>query len=467
MSHAILCSDSSMITRLTCIAVIASAWVIFVANQAAMAQEIASAPFSDRVLADSDTTDFLDTAIPLEPMEEMLFGYDDGFVLAVPSNRSLSSESSKFELKMNGWGQLRHTVFNSEVGGGDLNQFQLKRARIIGSGFAFTRDFRYYIQLDGRSSSGDSLRLLDYKLTYDVGHHALGWNRGRFGIKTGKYKMPFHFSRWLSGREFEFADRSMASTFFDVNRSLAFGVYGKTENRSVPLHWETAIFNGLVTGGAETGSSGSLDNNFAFSARVYAYPHGDWGKHELADFDCHETLATRFGAGFATTTADRSGQTEFGTFRVVDTGSTLASMLPLRVNAFDVSLYSLDASFKYRGWSGTAEYYFRSIGAIQGASIPDLFDHGCWFQLSRFIVPGKFQLMTRWSRVVGNSGTLGVTDQSSDEIAWGGAWYFREQHARFTFDVTRLDGAPINSSALDVTPGSDGLLFRSQIQFAF
>lgn len=400
-------------------------------------------------------------------LEPVLFGYDDGFVLAAPAIQDLSSESSKFQLKINGWGQLRQTVFDSEDPAGDLNQFQLVRARIIGSGFAFTQDFRYYIQIDGRSSSGDSLRLLDYYLTYDLGHHAFGWNRGRFGFKTGRYKMPFHLSRWLSGREFEFADRSVASTYFDVNRSLAWGLYGQTENRFIPLHWETAIFNGLVTGGAETGSSGSLDNNFAFSGRVYAFPIGDWGSGELADFEHHRCLATRVGAGFASTSVDRAGSTEFSAFRVVDSGETLESLLPASVSTFDASLFSIDTSFKYRGWSGTAEVYFRNIGDFDNAVVPDLFDHGYWLQLSKFVVPGKFQLISRWSRVVGNSGSLGMNNMSADEISGGFVWYFRGQHAKFTLDATRLNGAPIDSSALDITPGATGTLVRSQIQFAF
>ena len=83
------------------------------------------------------------------------------------------------------------------------------------------------------------------------------------------------------------------------------------------------------------------------------------------------------------------------------------------------------------------------------------------------MVPEKLQLLTRWSRVVGDSGTLGVTDQSTDEVAGGLAWYFRDNHAKLVADVTHLDGAPINSSALDVTPGDRGWLYRTQIQFSF
>ena len=59
---------------------------------------------------------------------------------------------------------------------------------------------------------------------------------------------------------FELADRAMASMYFDVNRSLAWGLYGQDDRWRVPLNWEVAIFNGIVTGGAETGSSGTLDD---------------------------------------------------------------------------------------------------------------------------------------------------------------------------------------------------------------
>ena len=100
----------------------------------------------------------------------------------------------------------------------------------------------------------------------------------------------------------------------------------------MPLVWETAIFNGFVTGGAETGSSGDLDENFAYSARLYGFPIGQWGTAELADFECHDRLAMRVGCAFAATTIDRSGTTEFSAPRVVDSGNTLASILPAAVD---------------------------------------------------------------------------------------------------------------------------------------
>jgi hypothetical protein len=325
----------------------------------------------------------------------------------------------------------------------------------------------YFVQLDGRSAAGDEFRLLDYIMDFDFGHHLWGLDRGTVVFKAGKYKVPFTLSRYLSAREFQFCDRSVASMYFDVNRSLAWGMYGQAAPAAVPVEWEMALFNGLVTGGSETGSSGALDNNFAYSARLFVYPMGDWGTGALADLDWHESPATRIGAAFAGSRINRVGPTEFESIRVVDSGRCLSTLLPPSVGQYDVQMYCLDASGKYRGWSVTSEYYFRNISGFQGASIPSLFDHGFWFQVGKFVVPGTVELISRWSRVVGNSGTLGLENQSADEFAAGFVWYFRGQNAKLTFDATHLDGAPISASSLDIFPGDRGWLFRTQIQVAF
>ena len=50
----------------------------------------------------------------------------------------------------------------------DINPFQLKRGRLIFSGQAFNPDVSYFVQLDGRSSSGENMRLLDYYLSNET-----------------------------------------------------------------------------------------------------------------------------------------------------------------------------------------------------------------------------------------------------------------------------------------------------------
>ena len=288
-------------------------------------------------------------------------------MIASEPNPGIDPAKAPFLLRLNGMGQLRETWFDSQSDNPDLNQFQLIRGRLTFSGNAFTPDFRYFVQLDGRSSAGDEFRLLDYFMEFDFGRHWLALNRNALVFKAGRYKIPFTFSRFMSAREFQFADRSVASMFFDVNRSLAWGLGGQTRCWGLPFEWETSLFNGFVTGGAETGSTGTLDNNLAYSARIFAFPTGDWGTGTLADFDWHETLATRVGAGYAGTTIDRDGPTEFNMIRVVDSGNRLGTLLPGAVDEYNVNTFCVDASCKYQGWSVTSEYYFRNISGFQGA----------------------------------------------------------------------------------------------------
>lgn len=394
-------------------------------------------------------------------------GYDEGFVIASEDDLKIGKNEFPYRLKINGWGQLRNTTFNSSGVNRDLNQLQLKRARVILSGNAFSTDLSYFVQFDGRSNVSDSIRILDYYFAYDVGRRLWDATPGTFGIRTGLYKMPSSLARQLSGKELQFADRSMSSIYFDVNRSLAFGLHGNCRLLPKPIRWELAVFNGLVSGGAETGSSGTLDNNNAFSGRVESFPSGEWGPGQLADLTQHKKLATRVGAGFATTTIDRTGSTEFSSLRTVDTGAQLSTLLPASVNSYDVAQFSVDGSMKYRGLSLTAEYYFRNISGFQGGTVADLFDHGFWLQSGAFLIPRKLELLARWSRITGDTGTLGSVDQSSDEFSGGGVCYFRDQHAKLTMDATYLNGAAINSSVLDISRGDIGWLLRTQLQFSF
>ena len=451
--------------------------VSIVAERASWEQELRPTSSLNQPVDDTrgesglDAIDTGGTSPSLQPLpswlEEVNVGYNRGFVIASEPDPGLDTSGVPFLLRLNGFGQLRETRFDSRSGNPDLNQFQLIRGRLTFSGNAFTPDFRYFIQLDGRSSAGDEFRLLDYFMEFDLGRNWLDLNRNALVFKTGRYKVPFSFARFMSSREFQFSDRSMGSMYFDLNRSMAWGLGGRSQWRGMPLIWETSLYNGFVTGGAETGSFGALDDNFAFSARIFAFPMGDWGAGTLADFDWHETLATRVGAAYAGTTIGREGSTEFNMIRVVDSGNRLGNLLPDAVDEYHVDTFCVDASCKYRGWSATSEYYFRNISGFQGAELPGLFDHGFWLQVGKFVVPRKLELLSRWSRVVGTSGTLGVDHQSADELAGGCVWYFRDQHAKLTVDATWLNGAPINSSALDISAGAIGWLVRTQIQFAF
>ena len=99
--------------------------------------------------------------------------------------------------------------------------------------------------------------------------------------------------------------------------------------------------------------------------------------------------------------------------------------------------------------------------------MPSLFDHGFNLQSGYFVVPQKLEALARWSRIVGDSGTLGVANQSSEEIGAGVAWYFRGHHAKIISTADYISGAPLTEDRLDLLAGDVGWLYRTQLQLAF
>ncbi|MFM7562618.1 MAG: hypothetical protein ACKO81_06260, partial [Planctomycetota bacterium] len=139
------------------------------------AQEFNQTPANSLDEREKDILDFLN--------RNLRVGYDQGFVISGREIKDLKDEDFPFRLKFNGWGHFRMTNFISDGPSRDLNQFQLKRARLIFSGHAFTPDFSYFIALDARSASNDNIQLLDYYLSYDLGHHDLGFQKRAFVVK--------------------------------------------------------------------------------------------------------------------------------------------------------------------------------------------------------------------------------------------------------------------------------------------
>jgi hypothetical protein len=401
------------------------------------------------------------------PCESWL-GYDGGFVMANHGTSSVSAGDLPFLMRVNSWLHLRHTLFQSDNASPDQNSFSFERLRLGFSGHVFSPDLNYFFQFDGNSDRSTDAIFLDYFVTYDLGRNVFGCEADRFGFKVGKWKVPFSRSREESGRRLQFADRATANLLFDLNRSVGAGLYGRIEHFFTPIYFETAAFNGFRTGSQSTSrGNAEIDDNIAWSLRSFIDPIGQFGNDGEPDLSWHTAPALRIGGGLAYTRVDEGGTSEFSRQRVVDSGATLASLLPKGVSAYDVWLYTLDTHFKYRGFSIIGEYYWRSMGQFSGGDVPSLFDHGFVLQTGYFLCPQTLELLFRWSRTVGDSGTLGRIDESTDEVGTGLVWYFRGHNAKLTLDLTHVNGTPVSSARLDLLPGAAGWMFRTQFQLAF
>jgi hypothetical protein len=401
------------------------------------------------------------------PSTESYAGYEGGFVIANHGTESLATNRFPFFLRVNSWLQLRHTLFDADDSSEDLNLFSIERLRLGLGGHAYSPNLKYFFQFDGNSDQGSEAIFLDYFVTYDLGCEFFGYDTNKLGVKAGKWKVPFSRSREESGRRLQFSERSTSNLFFDLNRSIGVGVFGELDAWSTPIRLETAVFNGFQSGADTDIRDAGLDQNFAWSARVYTDLLSEFGSDGEPDLGWHPEPALRLGCGLAGTRVDASGENEFNRPRVVDSGATLASLLPPAATAYDVRMYTVDAHWKHRGRSLIAEYYWRCIANFSGGDVHGLSDHGFNLQFGQFVVPSKLELLARWSRIAGDSGTLGVTRQSTDEVAVGAAWYIHGHNAKLILDVSRENGMPLSSPRLDMLPGSEGWLLRTQLQFGF
>jgi hypothetical protein len=418
-----------------------------------------------------ETVSYEATAM-LEPSDSLPAhaGYDGGFVIANHGLDSVSATDFPFFLRVNSWVQLRHTWFDSGEHQEDLNLFSIERLRLSLGGHAYSPHLRYFFQFDGNSDQASEAIFLDYFVSYDLGCDLLGCTAGKVGVKAGKWKVPFSRSREESGRRLQFNERTTANLFFDLNRSIGVGLFGELDAWTAPVRWELAIFNGFQTGAETNIRDAGLDQNFAWSARMSTDLLGEFGGDGEPDLSWHAEPALRFGCGFAATRVDAIGTNEFAQPRVIDSGERLADLLNASgadVSAYDAGLYTVDAHGKFRGCSVIAEYYWRCVGNFRGGDISGLSDHGFNLQIGQFVVPEKLELLARWSRIAGNSGTLGLMRQSTDELGLGVAWYLKGHNAKLVLDASRMNGMPVSSPRLDILPGSEGWLMRTQLQFGF
>ena len=398
--------------------------------------------------------------------DALFVGYDNGFVIANHGEKSVVAGSVPFLMRVNSWLQLRHTIFDSDGPNLDQNNFSFERLRLSFSGHVVSPQLHYFFQFDGNSDRGNTI-VLDYFLTYDLGSDVFGYEPNQLGIKAGKWKVPYSRSRAESGRRLQLTDRATANIFFDLNRSFGAGLYGEIEPLGLPVNWETALFNGFLTGNTPTNRGGGLDRHFGWSLRAYTNPFGDLGGDGEPDLSWSEQPVLQIGVGLASTRVDAEGTSEFSRQRAVDSGTTLDTLLPAGVSAYDVWLYTIDGHLKYHGLSIIAEYYWRYISWFSGGTVPSLFDDGFVLQTGYFIWPEKLELLLRWSRITGSSGALGTVTQSSDEVATGLAWYINGHNAKLVFDISHINGAPVSSNRLDLLPGDAGWLARTQFQLAF
>ena len=413
-------------------------------------------------------------------------GYDRGLFLA--------SADRNFRMKFNARMQFRWTHYSTSSRNNYLmpNQrrhdragFDVSRVYFTISGHAYTPDLTYALIIDAS----------EYR-AYDAGIlHA--WVNYRFAdefqVRAGVMRISGTRAN-INTATMQMVETPIVEEAYTLHRGLGVRLWGRLfSGQAVTGEYRLDIINTLtrpatrtITNDEDLYTAGH-DNNPAIIFRTIWSLLGEHCQYpeEAVPYTCascdlghHTQPALNVGFHYAYTEDNHEDSLNIPVgydSRLSDTTFALVGSSGLQIHQF-----GLDAAFKYRGFSTTAEYVLRLLDVRQASSPPlaPLFqltgDDSTTAQQAAYVQCGYFLPIPGLERkfeVVGRVGWLHVpTGRSATawEYAAGLNYYIHGHGLKLQTDVTRITAAPFTFSTNSLANvNDDALIWRVQLQVAF
>ncbi len=326
-----------------------------------------------------------------------------------------------FAMQLNILMQTRYTFSDADESAGHKNSssFDVNKARIIVSGSALNSEFEYNITTDmvgAKAEDGSkSVALLDGYLV---------WKPCKEGaIKFGQWKTGISRQFVASDQSLQFADRSLASNFFNLGRQAGAQLAYKGEAVSA----SAAIFNGTSDG--EGINRSAVDTRHTGIASVRADVAGKQNVNEEGDVDGTSDLAVNFGASYAY--SDAQADSESGE------------------EASHQQIANVDANLKYEGFSTHAEFYWERFDPeLADASEP----LGGYVQFGYFLLPSELEVAARYSLLECDDGSAAGKCSGNDkvhEVTAGLNYFWWKHNLKAQLNFTHESQDQLEASAVE------------------
>lgn len=273
-------------------------------------------------------------------------------------------------------------------------------------------------------------------------------------VRVGQYRVPYNRQRVTSSANLELVDRSVANAEFTLDRDLGVDLRSKDLFGLDLLRYRAGVFIG------EGHSARTLEElSFLYVARLELLPFG--GFDDYVEADLKRLTRPRLAVGAAYAYLDE-GKRNRG----------IIGSIPSDGGTTDTSNVTIDAMFKYAGFSATGAYFWREgvrkPGPLVDAGGMPILDpdgnpvavedprdgHGYFAQVG-FLVPRiPLGIVGRYSHLE----PLGTTSLEPRRAAGGGLTYYVRRHPfKIQADYFRL------WEGHDFTDGADQV--RVQLQF--
>ena len=332
----------------------------------------------------------------------------------------LRSRNGNFAAHINWRAQLRFTsrdfddplVPNPDDREGD---FVLNRARFKLGGHAFRPWLTYYFEYDFVRSA-----LLDLRLSFKV--------VDELQFRAGQWKVPYNRERVDSSGKQQFAERSIVTPWFTLDRQQGVNSYGHVwKGRRVDSWYNLGVYSGTGRGG-----EGSTE-------RPLVLGRWQWNflKRDLPFQQCDLTFHEQPTASLAVAGASWQGPyTAFST----QGGGALPGFTVGQSDSYKVDQAMIETALKYRGFSWQQEAHWKRVETTETGDVTEMrgwyaqtgfFFHGLmrWF-------PEKLEIALRLAQVDPN---IEIAEDHIGEAALVLNYFFFGHNNKLTLDVSRIN----------------------------
>lgn len=415
---------------------------------------------------DSAGTSVQPASVAVQPANDER--YRDGMVIW----QTAEEAAVPFLLKFNVNTQLRYLntlsspeTFTDHLGNSHevhaRNDITVNRAMFILGGYVFDNRLRYSFTV--WTSAGAASIIV-------AGN--IGWQFNRALAITGGYTgVPGSRSLVATFPFYSAVDRSMADNFF--RPGFTQGVWANGEPVK-GLNYLVFVGNGLNTLNI---SANKIDTHLLGSASVWWEPLGPYGEPGKArnmydDFFASDKTRIRIGTSFTRSREDRFSNldqtspenTSLYNSDGVLTFSTGAFAPDVTLDQATYRMWAIDGGIKRSGLAVNGQYFMRWLNDFEAdGPLPRTytFDHGFELTAGHFVVPKKFMLYGRGSKVFGQFG-------DSHEYGGGLKWYFLPtERLWLNAELIQVHRAPYSGAFTPYTAGMKGWTPMIQTLLAF
>ena len=292
--------------------------------------------------------------------------------------------------------------------------FVINRARFKLGGHAYRPWLKYYLEYDLVNSW-----LLDLRFTLQASDG--------LQLRVGQWKVPYNRERVDSSGKQQFAERSIVTPWFTLDRQQGASLFGRLWEGTLADSW----YNVGVFSATGRGGSGGVEQPMVLGRWQWNFLGRD-----LPFSQCDLGYREKPAASIAV--AGASWQGPFASFSSQG-GGGMPGYPVGQSDTYKVRQIMFETAFMHRGFSWQQEYHWKKVDDTATGRVTDL--EGWYAQVGYFFhaafpkFPKPLEIAFRVADLDPNEG---VGDDAENEATLVFNWFFNGHRNKLTFDFSRL-----------------------------